>query len=81
MKDIMIDCHSCAGSGKVKLPDHLFRTLSVLRKIRKATAPQLKKLMKDPIGFTGFNERLDTLYLYGLVARERNGRSWVYRAL
>jgi hypothetical protein len=78
---LKIDCPNCAGSGKVNLPDHLVRTLGVLRKLKRATAPQIKRLMDDPVGFSAFNERLETLLIYGMVARERNGRAWVYRVL
>jgi len=76
-----VPCPTCTGTGQIDLPDHLVRTLAVLRKIKRATPPQLKELMSDPIGVTGFNERLDTLLSYGMVARERNGRAWVYRVI
>lgn len=79
--DLEITCSACCGRGVVKLPDHLVRTLAVLKKLRKATVPQIKRLMKDKIGFTAFNNRLETLLQYGMVARERNGKAWVYRVV
>ena len=76
-----IPCPTCKGNGSIELPDHLQRTLSLLRKLRRATEPKIQSLMKDNIGATGFNNRIETLISYGMVARERNGRAWVYLVL
>lgn len=81
-----IECHHCAGSGRVKLPPHLAETLGWLRLNGPADAAKALEGLGADIGRTGMINRLNDLCRLGFARRWRAPDShvrcrWVYEAL
>lgn len=65
-----LPCRSCNASGRVKMPDELWRLLVTLREARGPLTTDEMPL--EGCGSTGLNNRLTTLEVLGLV--ERRGK-------
>jgi DNA-binding transcriptional ArsR family regulator len=80
MKRPVIDCGKCGGKGKTPLDDTRWKTLQLLARLKRASAPELYEQSgeKDHIGPSALNQRLEDLRKLGLVDREREGSSWTY---
>lgn len=79
MKDVLVLCSHCAGTGKVLLSHPLLDTLAVVSKTWQSTQ-QIADATKDPyVQATAINNRLVTLETLGLVQREQRGRSLYWK--
>ena len=76
----IIVCPKCHGAGLVELSDDMNSTLTAVRKMRQATAQDVKRSLDKENMFhpTAFNNRLTHLMSLGLVVRKKQSRRWVY---
>lgn len=76
-KQVLTQCTSCRGTGKVSLEGALLDTLSKFSGKTRLTCADLH----DPgrgVTKNATNNRLEKLRGFGLLLRERKGREWSY---
>lgn len=88
VKNILVDCSTCKGTGKQALPLHLKQTLDGIRQGCE-TAAELKNFVwvkyDDKVTIGSMCQRLSKLYLMNMVTRVQRPRSsgrsveWAYK--
>ncbi len=78
MKQPMIECQRCEGTGKVPLSPELFQTLEAVKRLGSVTAPELWLSSDRKTGVTAFNQRLNDLCRLGFIERVRVGKNVEY---
>jgi hypothetical protein len=71
-----IPCFACLGKGGIPLPSEYLRTLRFVEKQGEATPAAVAKATK--VTHSATCNRLERLRAWGLLARWKNGRNWVY---
>lgn len=82
MKQILVQCDTCEGTGKTPLSEHLKNTLALVgRKGR--TAEQIRAASGETAwtSINAFNNRLEKLRALGLVGRHREGKFYYYSTI
>lgn len=80
-----IECAACGGSGRVQLPDHLLRTLLIVKAAKAGVVACEVAAQLDFDGHTiaissnAASNRLSALLELGFVHRQREGKTWVYK--
>ena len=78
----LIPCAYCRGRGRLPMPRQLAKAWSVLRRLGRASAPELHRAMGLEVGETAVNNWLEKLRKRRLVSRRRgDGNVWFYQAL
>lgn len=70
-------CPRC-GVGRIPIPDHLFRTLTIIRHLKRASATQVHGEASERLVVGAINNRLSKLHRLGFLTRRREGRAWIY---
>ena len=78
--DPTLECTSCAGKGRVPLPEHLAVLLPILRKNPGSTTEDVKDALAEDLSIPAINNRLSDLVTLGLVIRHREGK-WFHYSL
>lgn len=74
-----VACSHCGGTGRRALPSHLWLVLLAVRRLRHASARDVKDALLGAVGVTAYNNQLEQLRELGFVARENvTGRDVVY---
>jgi hypothetical protein len=65
------------------MPDHLFRTLKIIRHLKRASATEVlsegyKRVLFGPVVVGAINNRLAELRRLGFLTRKLEGRTWIY---
>lgn len=72
MKQILVDCAACSGSGKADLPPHLRKTLDIIQRQSPVTASEIYRQLKRPqIVRSSVNQFVNKLLKLGLVKTEK----------
>lgn len=83
MKNPLVKCAACAGTGKVELDEKSKLALSMVKQFKKSSALSLHGLMRyknnETIGAT--NNRLKKLMAAGLVTRQKSDGLFRYSAV
>lgn len=79
MKSLLVECHHCAGSGKLELPAELEETLLMLNAIRAATTLELLRRSRRFIRHTTLCNRLAKLEALGFAKSHKEGKNKFWR--
>lgn len=78
MKPLLVECHHCAGSGKIDLPVELSDTLKLLGAQRARTTLELLPLLSG-LKHTTLCNRLAKLESLGFAKSHKEGKNKFWR--
>lgn len=73
-----ITCPTCHGTGQSELSPVLAETFLVVKRLKKASAVQVKKYIPDEVTGSAINNRLDDMLAMGLLGRKKVGKTYYY---
>lgn len=73
-----LECHACAGAGRVPIPDHFKQILKLLKTHPGSTAEFIQKKQTDDVSVNAVSNRLSEMLKVNLVTRRRVGKFFHY---